>query len=323
MPSTQNIENRQQLQEEALRLRDLGYTFQYIADRLGFVSRQAARTAANSAARRAGRIQPRSNRRTTPSTGTRRSTGLRNFGIEIEFNGISRDTAAAALRAAGVDARTENYNHPTRDYWKLITDASVSGTGLELVSPILCGEEGFAQVKLVMDTLTAAGGRVDRSCGMHVHHDAAGLSGDDIANIVEVYVANQDAIDRLVAPSRRGQSQWASRLSSREVQALAQSFRTTGTTTREVSRYRSINTASYVAHGTIEIRQHQGSLSADKAVAWIKFGQALIRAAVARTNATTPNTVFELLSHLSAEHALDTETAEFLATRAFRLSANS
>jgi hypothetical protein len=242
--------------------------------------------------------------------------------VEIEFNGISKSTAYRVLSAAGVNVRDESYNHSTRTHWKLITDGSVSGSGLELVSPILAGDDGFAQLTLVLETLTAAGARVDRSCGMHVHHDMGGLTGEEIASFFEFYVDRQNSIDLLVAPSRRNGSQhsyYTSRVTQTERDRIGASFRAN----RQApggDRYRTINVQSFSRYETVEIRQHQGTLNAKKAVAWVKFGQSMITAARSGHGASVPTTVFEMIQSLTTDHDLAADAAEYLMGRALHFT---
>ena len=47
----------------------------------------------------------------------------------------------------------EGYNHTTRPYWKIVTDASVSHEGLEIVSPVLKGQDGLNQLEKVLKAL--------------------------------------------------------------------------------------------------------------------------------------------------------------------------
>lgn len=288
--------------DEALRLRNQDFTYSQIASRLGYGTPQGARHAVMTAARRAAAAA-------LPTE--------RLFGIEIEFNGCSQQDALIAVQAAGIDCRIEPFNHTTRTWWKLITDVTA---GWEIVSPPLSGEDGYEQVRKVMEALSTAGAQVDRRCGMHVHHDAADLSGEDIASMVEFYAGHQDAINRLVAPSRRTMQRYLGPLSSNEVRLIANQMRA-NRTAANVTRYRNINaTDAFTRHGTIEIRQHQGSLNPEKAIAWIKFGQSMIRAAKATAVQSVPNTVFEMLQTLTTDHGLAAEAAEYLMGRAMHFT---
>ena len=78
----------------------------------------------------------------------------RRFGVEIEFVGVNRDELARAISAQGIDCVVEGYNHRTQSHWKIVTDASC---GYEMDSPILQGESGFFDLKVVMDTMTGMG----------------------------------------------------------------------------------------------------------------------------------------------------------------------
>ena len=320
MPTTTTTQPNSRHQE-ALELRNRGWTFQRIADQLGYASTGAVQYAVRSARgetgnRAARRASSRSTRTATTPTRTRK------FGIEIEFNGITQPEAKRAIAATGLPVEIEGYGHHTRSYWKVTTDCT---SGLEVVSPILQGQDGYDQVRKVMDALQTAGARIHIGCGLHVHHDARDLSGEALANLVEMYARSQGALDRLVAPSRRGERTYLGPLTAREVETIAAGFRAprfdANRRPARVTRYRNLNaTMAFETHGTVEFRQHQGTLNADKAIAWIKLGQAMIRAAEAGASSSIPSTVFEMLHTLSSDHGLEAEAAAFLCTRAFDLA---
>ncbi|SDX53839.1 amidoligase family protein [Hymenobacter psychrophilus] len=68
----------------------------------------------------------------------------RTFGVEIEAYGVPRATLLAELRAQGLEAEAEGYNHSTRPHWKIVSDGSLSGAdAFELVSPVLQGCDGL------------------------------------------------------------------------------------------------------------------------------------------------------------------------------------
>lgn len=217
----------------------------------------------------------------------------RTFGVEIEFFGVTKEQVADALNRAGIDARVENYNHTTRSYWKLVYDASVNraGTGCtrggnEIVSPVLQGEEGLEELKLVVKVIKEVGGKVDKTCGIHVHHDASDLDLNGIKNVARLYTKYELIFDSLVPESRRKnnnrycRSLTASELHSIEtVQDLWDIFQGE----HIISRYRKLNVQSLFKHQTIEFRQHSGSLNGNKIANWIKLTQRVVeKAKVAR-----------------------------------------
>lgn len=200
-------------------------------------------------------------------------TSLRSFGVEIEGCGLTREEAAAAIRAAGVDCINENYNHYVRPHWKVVEDGSVSG-GFEVVSPILSGIAGLEAAFKVANALVAAGGKVDNRCGLHVHVDARDLTGACIINATERYARHESEIDKLVPASRRN-SRWAQGMSD-VVTAIAPFKNSTVHTPRNIcgavyDRYRKLNLTSFLTHGTLEFRQHSGTVDAAKIVNWIVF----------------------------------------------------
>ena len=114
---------------------------------------------------------------------------MKKFGVEMEIVGIRREKALRAIRAVGVDIREENYNHTdSTSHWKIVSDSSVRD-GFEVVSPILEGEAGLEQLRVTAAALDDAGATADRSCGLHVHIDAHGLSTEECRKIIRRYAA--------------------------------------------------------------------------------------------------------------------------------------
>lgn len=262
--------------------------------------------------------------------------GLRRFGVEIECKGLTADRAAAALSAAGFRARSESWNHATRTWWKVTTDGSLSGTACEVVSPPMTD---VAEVSRVMTVLREAGARVDVQCGLHVHHEATDLSNEALDRLLRMYEAcRRTDLDALVARSRRVGShegdRWCARRSDRDIERVAEALRAAPTpatshTDRVAQlqaalryavggdRYRALNLVPLQTYGTVEFRQHQGTLSGAKVEAWIALGRAMVDAAVADTTVRPGR----LVDDLQAAGHLPTETADYLTRRAQRLAA--
>lgn len=226
----------------------------------------------------------------------------RRFGVEIEFVGCTPAQACAAIIAAGVACNVENYNHDTRPTWKIVRDGSLSvSPGMaynacgELVSPPLSGAAGLEEVRTVLRALVSAGGTVNRSCGLHVHLDAGDLSPSQIGAVLRRYSTFQAGIDAFMPASRRN-SHFAQRITSdmiARVEGCADRA-----TLRNVAayfdRYRTINVASFARHGTMEFRQHSGSVNGGKVARWIAFALFFVAASIAPTVAAStvaPSTV--------------------------------
>ncbi len=238
----------------------------------------------------------------------------RTFGIEIEITGMDRQRAARILNLVGLSALAEGYNHQTRAHWKVVTDASVPG-GCEVVSPPLQGEEGLEQVRAAITALDDAGAKINASCGLHVHFDASGLTPDEIRNLVTRYARFESEIDRFMPASRRGDANhycksirnFARNPAFQSAQTLDAMIRAQG------SRYFKLNLQSFHLHGTIEFRQHSGTVNAPKALNWIRFLDAFIEASRVETRqvpqgrSTFQGKSATLVELMSREHGATTE----------------
>jgi len=203
----------------------------------------------------------------------------RRFGVEIEFVGVTPEVVVAAIVAAGVVCRDEGYNHDTRATWKVVRDGSLAvspgmpyGACGELVSPPLSGVEGIEQVRTVLRALSACGATVNRSCGMHVHVDAGDLSPSQIGRVMRRYAAFQAQIDGFMPASRRN-SRWARRLDDTVI-GTVEGYASPSEMRRSagyLDRYYAVNAAAFARHGTVEFRQHSGSVNAGKVARWVAF----------------------------------------------------
>ena len=200
---------------------------------------------------------------------------MRRFGVEIEMTNISTDRAARAIREAGIPCEAEGYNHTTRNHWKVVTDASC---GTEVVSPVLEGEDGLAQVTKVARALENADAKITKSCGLHVHIDARRLPIETIRATILKYKRFEGEIDAFLPPSRRANNNHYCKSLTR----VADERITRATTMREMQdafygdRYYKVNVQSYARHGTIEFRHHSGTVDATKITNWIRFLQAFV-----------------------------------------------
>ncbi len=187
------------------------------------------------------------------------------------------------------------------------SDISIHGRGnqrgWEIVSPPLQGEAGFDALQIATRVLRRLGAEVNSTTGTHVHHDASDLRVSDIKQAARSWFNNQRLIDGLVSPSRRGGpgcSTYCQPLSQNDITRIEQvrdlrGLRSLGSSLRRVT----FNLAAYARHGTIEIRQHQGTCDFEKIKSWVLFGQALIDTGRS-TTLTTETNIRQLLDNLGA-----------------------
>ena len=219
----------------------------------------------------------------------------RTFGIELEIVGNlnSKFDIAAALNAAGVSCRVESYSHAVPSQWKLVNDASLRGSNaVELVSPPLAfTSENIATVRLVCETLTNMGVKVNSSCGFHVHVFAADLDAQALKNLVALFVRFEPQMDKLVPAARRA-TDWAAsnlrniaRTNSDEATlvALSRIDATSGVNdlrnAQGGSRYMKLNLEPMLRQGTVEFRQAAGTTNADKVVGWVALAVGMVTSA--------------------------------------------
>lgn len=209
----------------------------------------------------------------------------RRFGVEIECNAPIQVLRQNMLQK-GLTVEHEGYNHSTVPYWKIVSDGSVRNTvrragfeAMELVSPILQGDAGLASLREATESLREVGARVNTTCGLHVHHDAADFDVDKAKTLARNYMRAQAAIDRLVSPSRRA-NQYCQPLNEQDLNYLDAPGRTLRDSVLSINRYRTLNLAALARHGTVEFRQHQGTIEYNKIASWVAFGQHIVDASV-------------------------------------------
>jgi hypothetical protein len=218
----------------------------------------------------------------------------RKFGVEIEAVNCDRRIIGAALNHAGISATVEGYNHQTRNHWKVVTDASVAN-GFEVVSPILEGDVGLDDLVAVAKVIEQCGATVNKSCGLHVHVDARDMTLPQMKRICKMWVKYEGCFDSIQPASRRN-NHYCDGIAKKFV-SFEQAFKSIEKceTVRELrqvmnsdgrfgngytSRYHKLNLESLVRHGTIEFRQHAGTVDATKIANWVKLVTSFVECAV-------------------------------------------
>lgn len=249
----------------------------------------------------------------------------RTFGVELEitrvdYAGMSprTDLAERINMLEGVKCFSPCSTHTNRDgYWKVVSDGSVNGLALEVVSPILKGTEGLAQLKKVCDLLNALNAEVDSSCGVHIHHGMQDFKHNvegarKLKALYSLYWNHEDVIFSMLPRSRRANN-FNRRLRWSQAEAINNAWFTyeigySYYTHRIVeghgvkdkalkdriasfiqdrhhyddSRYTGLNLHSYWDKGTVEFRSHGGSTDYRKLAGWIGFTQAMVELAATK-----------------------------------------
>ena len=131
------------------------------------------------------------------------------FGIEVEFNNITRKDAAEVIRATlngtidnSASERSPYFKRIVIDQqgrnWTITKDSSVDGPfeeKCELATPPL-EETDLPTLQAVIEALKAAGARFsnDRGCGIHLHLSSDTHSLQSIRNFCNIFAAHEDQL---------------------------------------------------------------------------------------------------------------------------------
>ncbi len=153
--------------------------------------------------------------------------------------------------------------------WKAERDGSVRATGghaCEIVSPVLSGPEGLAQVAEVVAVLKARGHRVNESCGVHVHIGwKRDWPAETLARLINIVAYCERGLYAITGTK------------SRERGIYCGGVRKYGNgkdakPALDRNRFHALNLTN-LANGrreTVEFRIFSGSLNATKVVGWIQ-----------------------------------------------------
>ena len=145
-------------------------------------------------------------------------TGLKDqcFGVEVEMTGITREQAAQAL--ADYFGTVPRYKGGTYDAWvvkdtenkewKLMSDGSIHAERktlhgyeqtnnrqykVEMVSPKLAYAE-LPKFQECVRQVRRAGAKVNESCGLHIHVDAANHNRQSLKNLLSIMYSKEDIL---------------------------------------------------------------------------------------------------------------------------------
>ncbi len=192
------------------------------------------------------------------------------FGIELECK-LPRREPGRNIRIGGYgyDRGVQIPFAPLG--WVATSDSSIRPEDgyrtVEVVSPILQGEDGLRQVAQVVDALVGRGAITDSSCGLHIHVDGNFIDAyhmEELKHIFPqfeawfVWLNGRDAINRL-------NNRYCNRVS--------------GVGVNNSSRYQTINVSNWyhsTGKRTVEFRCWQGTTDLDRILAAIQMSVGLV-----------------------------------------------
>jgi hypothetical protein len=232
------------------------------------------------------------------------------FGVEIECympRNMGQRSLMADMISEGFQAVIGYYRDPVRpNVWKITQDGSLGDrrNGIEVVSPVLQGSEGIQQMRKMMKFLEEKGCTVRRQAGFHVHIGAEGRDVNFFRNLIKLYGHYEGAIDSITSQTRRANNNSYCRSTKARVEDGARSLLIAAATNidelalayagsllnimpsypaqmeNRLERFLKVNLAAFWRHTTVEFRQHQGTVDADKAEHWVRVCLRIYDAAV-------------------------------------------
>jgi hypothetical protein len=201
------------------------------------------------------------------------------FGIELElFSPITHSQLRTLLTENEVEVHTSEWYDSSEPHgkWTVKFDGSLHDGpcthGTEIVSPILDSDKpkDFATIRKICKLLQAAGCRVDHHCGFHVHVDASTLDLEAKKRAFLRYTKFEALIDRCMPTNRRNDVYYA-KSGSRLVQGVNAAQTESALRQASYDRYMRVNLCALQKYGTIEFRQHSGTINSETVIRWVNF----------------------------------------------------
>lgn len=250
-------------------------------------------------------------------------TGMKDqyFGVEVEMTGITREQAAQALadyfgtvpRYKGGAYDTWVVKDTENKEWKLMSDGSIYGEcktldgykhtndrryKVEMVSPKLTYAE-LPKFQECVRQVRHAGAKVNSSCGLHVHVDAANHNRQSLKNLLSIMYSKEDILFKAlqVNPNRvREYCQKVREPMLRQARTLPAEETKDLTQLESIwyegdinsgehynwTRYYALNLHSVFYRGTVEWRCFNSTLHAGRAKAYIDLCLAMSAQAIAQ-----------------------------------------
>ena len=247
-----------------------------------------------------------------------------NFGVEIEFTGITRSKAAEVV--AKVLGGTSTYlgtgyeaygavDSQART-WKVMRDGSIHSERkfkngerrhtsdgdykCEMVTPILQYGD-IETLQAIIRELRHNGAVTNRSCGIHIHVGAEDFTPAHLTNLCRIFYSQEDLIYKAIqCDSAHRNLDYCRKTSG----SLIETLKTKNKTKDDIhyawygdnsnhheqqhydnSRYRGLNLHAYFTKGTVEFRCFNSELHAGKVKAYIQLCLAMAQQALTQKRA--------------------------------------
>lgn len=270
-----------------------------------------------------------------------KAASITKFGVEVEFTGMTRSAAAVVIASvlcpgvrpghgpSGYDAY--EVSDVTGRVWSVVSDASITCENsrgasadrfysCELVTPVLSYASDMETLQTIVRALRKAGGRVNDSCGIHIHLDGRDQTVRSLKNWISIIASKNDLLyDALAVKSTRlhyckkiDENLVLACKKANTMTALADAWYATYSCYNprsahyHSSRYHFLNLHSFFAasHHTVELRGfnstlHAGELRSYVVLALALNDQALSQKTARSAKAQTENQKFAMRTYLN------------------------
>lgn len=238
-----------------------------------------------------------------------------NFGMEVEMTGLTREKAAKTLvsffgtsaRYAGNGYDSWAVDDPSGKTWKLMRDGSIRPEArgrspdydqykVEMVTPVLQYNE-LPRLQECIRQLRHAGAKVNNSCGIHIHVDAARHNQQSLKNLMSIMYSKEDILFKALQVDERRARDYCQKVREpmlQKARKLSCSETTNLTRLEQIwyegnvqnyehynwTRYYALNLHSVFYRGTVEFRCFNSTLHAGKAAAYVNLCLAMSAQAI-------------------------------------------
>ena len=252
-----------------------------------------------------------------------------NFGVEIEFTGITRSKAANIVSlvlasssyfiGGSYDAYGAKDNQGRE--WKVMKDSSIAAERkfkngnrqaagwdykCELVTPILQYGD-IETLQVIIRELRHNGAVTNNSCGIHIHVGAETFTPAHLTNLCRIFYSQEDLIYKAIqCDSAHRNMHYCKKTDGGLIEALKKHNKTKSDIHYawygdngwhghhyDDSRYRGLNLHAYFTKGTVEFRCFNSELHAGKVKAYIQLCLAMAQQALTQKRATAAKKTVE------------------------------
>ncbi len=244
------------------------------------------------------------------------------FGVEIELTGISRQKAAQVIaehfgtnsyyEGGAYDKYIVTDSHGRK--WQVVRDSSIKAQykngeaapdtyKVELVTP-KCEYNDIETIQEIVRKLRKAGAVANKSCGIHIHIDAANHNAKTLRNLVNIIASKEDLIYKALEVDTAREMKYCKKVNNvildrinktkPEYMEGIEKIWYNGENGRynhyHPSRYHGLNLHSVFYRGTVEFRFFNSTTHAGKIKAYIQFCLAISHQALTQKSASPRKT---------------------------------